>query len=340
MGLNNDNDGDLWWADDTLNPQTLTINCSATHSRSNPNIQQACAMLQELEWADFIEAVAADIFGACNERFSSARDVRFGNQGSVAINYIDGTWYDFEEERGGGVMDLIQIYRDIEDPAAIRAYAEECLEKFESGPPPRSNGSNGASAPRQQTELEASYVYHDAAGRVAFEVLRFIYPIAGGGYVVDADGKRKKGFMQRRPSGEPDEQHALGAQRRRVYAQGSRRCLGHLQARSLRCRPDRQGAQEIFPTSAPIVPYRLPELLISMAAGKPTYLAEGGEEGRSADLNGLRRHLLRRRREEVAARTHRLFSRVPTSCSSRTTIRPARRTSTLSREACCPGSSG
>ena len=64
---------------------------------------------EHFDWAAYTEAVAADIFGACNEEMSRAPDdVRFGNHGSVSVNYMTGQWYDFENERGGGIKELIR----------------------------------------------------------------------------------------------------------------------------------------------------------------------------------------------------------------------------------------
>jgi hypothetical protein len=56
---------------------------------------------EHFDWAEYTEAVAANIFGACNEEMSRAPDdVRFGNHGSVSVNYMTGQWYDHENERG------------------------------------------------------------------------------------------------------------------------------------------------------------------------------------------------------------------------------------------------
>ena len=105
-------------------------------------------------------------------------------------------------------------------------------------------------------------------------MLRFIYPIAGGGYVVDADGKRKKGFMQRRPSGEPDGSMLWGLSAGEYMRRAPGDAWAIFKQEAFDAGPTGR-ERKTFPTSAPIVPYRLPELLISMAAGKPTYLAEG-----------------------------------------------------------------
>src|SRR5262245_12913000 len=99
---------------------------------------------EQFDWVEYAEAVAADIFGACNEEMSRApEDVRFGNHGSVAINFKSGQWYDFENELGGGIKELIHAYKKIEDRDAAIVYAEQCRENFEHGGRPRPNGNAG-----------------------------------------------------------------------------------------------------------------------------------------------------------------------------------------------------
>ena len=60
-------------------------------------------------------------------------DVRFCTHGSVKVNYTTGQWYDFENERGGGIKELIHVYKGIDDRDAVIAYAEECQQNFENG---------------------------------------------------------------------------------------------------------------------------------------------------------------------------------------------------------------
>ena len=96
------------------------------------------------DWAAHTEAVAADIFGACNEQMSRPpEDVRFGNKGSVSINFTTGQWYDFEHKRGGGVKELIRVYKGIEDRDEAIAYAKQCLNGEKTG------ADDGADAHRQ-----------------------------------------------------------------------------------------------------------------------------------------------------------------------------------------------
>ena len=58
-------------------------------------------MPDEFDWAAHTKAVVVDIFGEPNTEMSRPPDdVRFGNHGSVSVNYTTGQWYDFENERG------------------------------------------------------------------------------------------------------------------------------------------------------------------------------------------------------------------------------------------------
>jgi hypothetical protein len=162
----------------------------------------------KFDWAAHTEAVAADIFGEPNEEMSRPPDdVRFCTHGSVTVNYTTGQWYDFENERGGGIKELIHLYKGIDDRDAAIAYAEECQQNFENGGKRRSNGKDDE--PYQQV-VEATYPYCDTSGQVAFEVVRFVFKRVDGSYVTDARGKRKKTFRQRRPSGESDQSWLWG----------------------------------------------------------------------------------------------------------------------------------
>ena len=90
------------------------------------------------DWAAHTEAVAADVFGPCNEHMSRPpENVRFGNKGSVSVNFTTGQWYDFENQRGGGVKELIRVYKGIENRDEAIAYAKQCQD---DGEKPSGNG--------------------------------------------------------------------------------------------------------------------------------------------------------------------------------------------------------
>ena len=226
----------------------------------------------EFDWAAHTEAVAADVFGEPNAEMSRPPDdVRFCTHGSVTVNYTTGQWYDFENERGGGIKELIHLYKGIDDRDAAIAYAEECQQNFENGGKRRSNGKDDE--PYQQV-VEATYPYCDTSGQVAFEVVRFVFKRIDGSYVTDARGKRKKTFSQRRPSGESDQSWLWGLEAGEFMRRAPGGNWTRFNATKFEQYPvTRQ--RKFFNTAAPVVPYRLPDLLKAIAAAQTTCIAEG-----------------------------------------------------------------
>ena len=227
----------------------------------------------QFDWASHTEAVAADIFGEPNAEMSRPPDdVRFCNHGSVSVNYTTGEWYDFESERGGGIKELIRVYKEIDDRDAAIAYAEECLQNFENGAKPRPNGGGGGQ--HHQQEIEAIYQYTDTSGQTAFEVVRFVFPQIRGGYATDTHGKRKKTFRQRRPSGEPDRSWVWGLEVGEFMRPGP----GKDWVRFDTVKYERYPAskeRKIFNSTAPAVLYHLPDLIKAVADGHTICIAEG-----------------------------------------------------------------
>jgi Protein of unknown function (DUF3987) len=229
---------------------------------------------EQFDWVEYAEAVAADIFGACNEEMSRApEDVRFGSHGSVAINFKSGQWYDFENELGGGIKELIHVYKKIEDRDAAIVYAEQCRENFENGERPRPNG-NAGNGPHYQQEVEATYSYHDASSQVAFEVVRFVFKQVGGGYVTDARGKRMKTFRQRRPSGESDQSWLWSLEAGEFMRPAPGKNWVRFDAAKYEQYPAGK-ERKVFNSAAPVIPFRLPELLAALAGGQTICVAEG-----------------------------------------------------------------
>jgi hypothetical protein len=142
--------------------------------------EQYRADADDFDWATYTEAVAVDIFGASNERLSRPpEDVRFGNRGSKSVNYLTGIWYDFENDQGGGVKEMIRIYKGIENRDEAIAYAKQCMngERPDNaeGEQQQARTKGSGNGQQQRREQEAVYTYHSAAGHVVFEVVRFIF---------------------------------------------------------------------------------------------------------------------------------------------------------------------
>jgi hypothetical protein len=231
----------------------------------------------QFDWNDYTEAVAAEILGEPNPEMSRPpKDVRFGNHGSVSVNYETGQWYDHENERGGRIKELIRVYKEIDDRDAAIAYAEECRESFENG------GKNGnpKADPSYQREVEATYSYHNTSGQVAFEVVRFVLKQTDGGYATDAHGKRTKTFRQRRPSGESDGSWLWGLGVGEFMRSAPGKDWISFNATKFNHYPATR-ERKFFNTATPVVPYRLPDLLKAVAAAQTICIAEGEKK---ADL--------------------------------------------------------
>jgi hypothetical protein len=228
---------------------------------------------KNFDWAAHTEAVIADIFGEPNEKMSRPPDdVRFGNHGSVSINYTTGQWYDFENKRGGGIKEVIRVYKEIDDRDAAIAYAEECQQNFENGEKPRPNG-NPEAGQHYRREAEAAYSYCDASGQVAFEVVRYALKQREN-YVTNAQGKRHKTFSQRRPSGESDRSWLWGLDAGEFMRAAPGRDWISFNAIKFNQYPATR-QRKLFNTAAPVVPYQLPDLLKAVAAGQTICVLEG-----------------------------------------------------------------
>ena len=233
------------------------------------------------DWAAHTEAVAADALGPCNEQMSRPpEDVRFGNKGSVSVNYATGQWYDFENDRGGGVKELIRVYKGIENRDEAIAYAKQCLNASEE---PSANGDAGEkhrthskdNKHGQRDEREATYSYRDAEGRLAFEVVRSVFRLPDGSYATGADGKRVKKFAQRRPSGEPDGTWIWGLGHGEFMRPGPGRDWVASNPTKYQQYPEGTREKKLFETAALVVPYGLPELLKALAGNQTIFIAEG-----------------------------------------------------------------
>ena len=60
-----------------------------------------------LDFAALVEPVALALLGEPNPRMSTARELRYGRKGSLAVRLDSGQWFDHESGAGGGVLDLV-----------------------------------------------------------------------------------------------------------------------------------------------------------------------------------------------------------------------------------------
>lgn len=107
-------------------------------------------------------AVAEELFGAPNQRLSKEGLLRYGSNGSLSIDVVNGTYYDHEAKIGGGVLDLVsrETRRD------HRGAAEWMKEHGYLEP---QHSSNGKGLGREV----AHYDYIDEDGNLLVQVVRF-----------------------------------------------------------------------------------------------------------------------------------------------------------------------
>ena len=122
------------------------------------------------------ERIARYYWGEPNAKLSiSGRTLRWGNKGSKELDLIKKTWYSFEDEVGGGIVDLVRRYGNL----GISGSVADVLER-EFG---IQKQAQKALEPKQY--IQRIYSYFDADGAEAYQVCR-MYP---------------KSFRQRRPDG-------------------------------------------------------------------------------------------------------------------------------------------
>ncbi len=120
--------------------------------------------------SDFARAmgpVALELLGEATEK--SETELKFGTRCSMCIDLKKGTWFDFEANAGGGVLDFVQLQRSVDRDGAL-----DWLRDRKHLP-----------SPSGKLNIVASYPYTDAGGKLLFEVIRV----------------EPKDFRQRRPDG-------------------------------------------------------------------------------------------------------------------------------------------
>jgi len=147
------------------------------------------------DFARLIEPLARLFFGEPNSRLSTRGELRFGKHGSLSVDLEKGTWYDHEQQIGGGSIDLVKQQKGLAETRDAVAWLEE--QGYLNGKhEPRANGGAG----RLGTEI-AHYDYVDEAGNLVLQVVRY----------------EPKDFRQRRPDGKGGWQWSIAGARAVPY---------------------------------------------------------------------------------------------------------------------------
>ena len=112
------------------------------------------------------ERIARHYWGEPNAKLSvKGRTLRWGNKGSRELDLTKGAWYDFEQEEGGGVIDLVKRHGKL----GISGSVADVLER-EFG---IQKQAQKALEPKQY--IQRIHSYYDADGAEAYQALR-MYP--------------------------------------------------------------------------------------------------------------------------------------------------------------------
>ena len=122
--------------------------------------------------AAYIEQIARHYWGEPKEK--RGHELRWGNHGSRSVDLRKGTWFDFEANEGGGVIDMVRV----NEGAQLRSLPDILEKQF------------GIAKQVQQTIQPARYMskaydYIDEHGECIYQVVRY----------------EPKTFRQRRPDG-------------------------------------------------------------------------------------------------------------------------------------------
>ncbi len=116
-------------------------------------------------YIEAIKVVASEVFGEI--KITTDSELRFGTKYSKAVNLTNATWFDFEANEGGGLIDLIQKHKSLSG----RELSDYLYNEFGIGE--RNIDTKAAKPPPQGSKIVNEYNYVNENGEVTYQVLRF-----------------------------------------------------------------------------------------------------------------------------------------------------------------------
>ena len=116
-------------------------------------------------YIEAIKVVASEVFGEI--KITTDSELRFGTKYSKAVNLTNATWFDFEANEGGGLIDLIQKHKSLSG----RELSDYLYNEFGIGE--RNIDTKAAKPPPQGSRIVSEYNYINEHGEVTYQVLRF-----------------------------------------------------------------------------------------------------------------------------------------------------------------------
>jgi hypothetical protein len=223
-------------------------------------------MTDSAEFAAIMPEVAKIVFDelsiAPNKHMSSSAETRYGTNGAISVDHPAGTYFDHEDQIGGGVLDLLRAFKGYEKPEALEWLQERGLIKRKERQNGAANGhANGHASGEKfagfmDTWPIATFSYFDDRGRLAYEVLKFAKTAP-------------RRYMQRRPH--PSGSGWIWGLQEGLY--GRIKSGDWFKAKSGK----HYEAEEHFGDATRWL-YRRDEVLAAIKAGKPVILAAGEKD--------------------------------------------------------------
>ncbi|MGE8130069.1 AAA family ATPase [Methylobacterium sp. NPDC080182] len=160
-------------------------------------------MPDDIDFARLMEPVALEVLGAPRRKIHKRNELRWRKNDSLIVYLDTGTWWDFVDEIGGGVLDLLRVHGKLVNgeafdwlrdrghlPARDGAAGPKPCSKPVAKPAPAATPTRAApkAAPKSKRVEGATYDYVDEQGKLLFQVVRYL----------------PKGFSQRRPDPDPE----------------------------------------------------------------------------------------------------------------------------------------
>lgn len=126
-----------------------------------------------------IEPIARRILGEAlggepNKHLSSRTELRWGTNGSIAVDLQKNVWHDHEDQIGGGVLELLRAFKGFDKSEAVAWLVDEGYLESRENPVARPPIDIPGGFPDfMDPKPIAFYEYHDHRGDLAYQVLKF-----------------------------------------------------------------------------------------------------------------------------------------------------------------------
>lgn len=129
------------------------------------------------KFREIMELVAIELMGEPNEKLSHRpRELRWGKNGSFSVDLTAGTWYNHEDQSGGGVIQLVMAFEACGENDAVTWLIEKGFledRRSEGNDPPAAYEVPGGFPDWMEPKPVASFEYYDDKDQLAYQVLKF-----------------------------------------------------------------------------------------------------------------------------------------------------------------------